>query len=256
MDEIWKPIKGFEYKYEVSNFGRVKTISHTVNFKDGRSYHVKNKMLNPIMTNRGYKVVAFSDGKKKRQYFVHRLVAEAFIPNPNNYPIINHKDENRSNNIVSNLEWCTYKYNTNYGNCKKKISESEIIPVNAYLMNGDYVGQFNSLTDAANKLNVFVQNISKCCKKKIKYTRGYVFRFTSDIEGNKRENVVTKNRYYNAASHKAKKVIKLTLDNKFIEEYCSIEEAARVNNVRSTGIYACCKGIYKKSGGYKWKYSE
>lgn len=114
--QIWKDIPGYEGKYQVSNTGRVRSLNYN---RTG-----KTKVLKQNTNKLGYKSVFLcKDGKFKR-YYIHRLVALAFILNPNNYPIINHKDENPSNNYYKNLEWCTYEYNVNYGNCRKKISEA------------------------------------------------------------------------------------------------------------------------------------
>lgn len=113
--QFWKDIPGYEGLYQVSNTGRVRSL----NYNGTR----KTKVLKQGTNKDGYKrIKLYKDGKFK-VYLVHRLVALAFIPNPNNYPIINHKDENRWNNNVDNLEWCTYKYNSNYGNCIKKLNE-------------------------------------------------------------------------------------------------------------------------------------
>ena len=109
--EIWKEIEGYAGLYEVSNCGNIRSL------KFGRK-------LNPVVNSSGYKLISLSKEGKRKSFSVHRLVAEAFIPNYNNYPCINHKDENKTNNQVSNLEWCTQKYNCNYGNYNKKLSEA------------------------------------------------------------------------------------------------------------------------------------
>lgn len=119
--EVWRPVRGYEGLYEVSNFGQIKSLKY------GKSKIIKTQI-------HIYVQVGLRKNKKRKILSVHRLVAEAFIPNPNNYPCVNHKDEVKTNNFVwvnsdgsvdpekSNLEWCTIKYNTNYGSTKEKIS--------------------------------------------------------------------------------------------------------------------------------------
>ena len=123
--EIWKDIVGYEGLYQVSNKGNVKRIEHE-DFKCRQGYRVfKERMLKPFKNFRGYMKVGLHKGNKKKDVFVHRLVAEAFIENPCNYPQVNHKDEDKTNNCVANLEWCTNLYNTNYGEKhKQKLSEN------------------------------------------------------------------------------------------------------------------------------------
>lgn len=108
-NEIWKDIEGYEGLYQVSNKGRVKS------FHSG-----EGKIMKPGTHPLGYKSVTLFKDKKGKVAKVHRLVAQAFIPNPENLPVINHKDENPSNNNVENLEWCTQKYNLNYGTCQER----------------------------------------------------------------------------------------------------------------------------------------
>lgn len=107
MKEIWKPISGYENLYKISNLGNV------ISLRNNR--FLKHHMI------KGYLFVQLSKDGKSRNYLVHRLVAGAFIDNPNNLPEINHKDENPLNNVVFNLEWCTHKYNMNYNNLGKRI---------------------------------------------------------------------------------------------------------------------------------------
>lgn len=124
--EEWKPIIGYEGLYEISNLGNVRSMERRVNvahkgFKGTRL--LKSKIMKPY-NYFGYFGVALCKNKKYKQLLIHRLVAQAFIPNPDNLPCVNHIDENKQNNCVENLEWCTYAYNDNYGNRNKKISES------------------------------------------------------------------------------------------------------------------------------------
>lgn len=116
--EIWKDAVGYEGLYEVSNLGRIKSLIDN----HGNS---REKIVKPIKNTHGYFTVNLSKDKKQRSVRLHRLIALTFIENPNNFPYINHKDENKTNNRVENLEWCTPKYNVNYGTCREKISNSQ-----------------------------------------------------------------------------------------------------------------------------------
>lgn len=114
MIEEWRPIEVYEGLYEVSSYGRVRSVDRY----DSRNQFRKGKVLSPGKDKNGYlKVVLHCNGKCKT-INVHRLVAQAFIPNPDNLPMINHKDEDKTNNNVTNLEWCDVKYNLNYGTAR------------------------------------------------------------------------------------------------------------------------------------------
>lgn len=122
MKEIWKDINGYEGIYQISNLGNVKSLDRYVNsaIKNNSKVKRKGQLLKPKL-NQGYYEVSLIVGNNRKWFKVHRLVAEAFIPNPNNYPQINHKDEIKTNNRVDNLEWCDAKYNCNYGTRNSKI---------------------------------------------------------------------------------------------------------------------------------------
>lgn len=123
MTEIWKDIKGYEGKYQVSNLGRIKSLQ-MINNKFGIVVH-RERILKPTLRT-NYLGITLSKDNTHKNFIVHRLVAEAFIPNPKGLPCVNHKDENKLNNNAENLEWCTSKYNSNYGHSKEKMIKSLI----------------------------------------------------------------------------------------------------------------------------------
>ena len=169
--EEWKDIKDYEGLYQVSNYGRVKSLNH--------NHTSKEKILSLKPNGRGYIRVTLCKNNIKKPYSVHRLVAITFIPNPNNYPLVNHKDEDKTNNHVDNLEWCTYKYNINYGTGIKRRSEkcsktlkdkySRNKSPHAKKVKCITTGEiFDCIKDAEEKYGVANQNISACCKGKQK----------------------------------------------------------------------------------------
>ena len=156
-------ITGYEGLYAITDCGKV------------WSYR-KNIFLKPFLARGYFKVRLCKDGNNK-QVLVHRLVAEAFLPNPQNLPQINHKDENKQNNCVDNLEWCDAKYNINYGKHNEKVSKSHCKKV--YCVELDKV--FDSANQAAMQLNLFDSNIAKCCKGKYKKTGGYHWKYADNL---------------------------------------------------------------------------
>ena len=120
---VRKPIKNYEGYYEVDQFGRVFSVDRIVSVEDnGRVYdkHLNGKQLKQSIHTQGYKTVALTKNGKTKTMFVHRIVAETFIKNEENLPFVNHKDEDKTNNFVENLEWCTVLYNNTYGKAQKK----------------------------------------------------------------------------------------------------------------------------------------
>ena len=119
--EIWKPVVGLEDRYMISSLGRVKSLAYDIVDSIGRHVRRKEKLMKvKVCSSTGYPQVNLWVGEKNKPFSIHRLIAEAFIPNPNNYPCVNHIDEDRSNSVLGNLEWCTYGYNTTYGSAREK----------------------------------------------------------------------------------------------------------------------------------------
>ena len=125
MQEEWRDIKDYEGLYMISSYGRVKSLGRWVNYKNKGKKWQEGKILKPLVKKGGYLHVGLWKNGKLKFFTVHRLVAQAFIPNPNNLPQVNHKDENKENNFVKNLEYCDAKYNSNYGTRTKRIAEKQ-----------------------------------------------------------------------------------------------------------------------------------
>lgn len=170
--EEWRPVKGFE-NYMVSSLGQVKSLNYN---KTG-----KEQILKPAK-NKGYLRVILCKDKKKKHFFVHRLVAEAFIPNPDGKPFINHRDEIRDHNWLENLEWCDNKYNSNYGHCREKISKALInnpkksTPIKCLDLETNKETIYPSIHEAARQMNILNgsirDNMTKCNSP---YKKRYVF---------------------------------------------------------------------------------
>ena len=174
MEEIWKDIKEYEGLYQVSNLGNIKSLRK---LRNGTNVILKEKLLKPGRLKYGHLSVVLTKNRITKTFRVHRLVAEAFIPNPNNYPVINHKDENPSNNAITNLEWCTIKYNTNYGTAIQRRTESKSIPINQYDLQGTFIKRWKSAKEIEDTLNYAHGSICKCCRNKLKKFKGFIWRY-------------------------------------------------------------------------------
>lgn len=124
MREIWKDIRGYEGLYQISNFGRVKSLARTIYYSDGKSIYYNDRILANNVDSNGYLSTKLSKDKKPHRFRIHSLVANAFIYNPNNLPVINHLDSNKTNNHVDNLEFCTQKNNIRHAMTSGKFDNS------------------------------------------------------------------------------------------------------------------------------------
>mgnify|MGYP003362066879 FL=1 len=170
--EEWKDIHNYEGLYQVSNLGRVKSLKRRSKFKIIYEDIIK-KQTN---VNHGYLIVSLSKNGKKKNFYVHRLVAEAFIPKTETKNDVNHINENKHDNRAKNLEWCTKKYNNNYGNHTERAAASQSIPIYAIYSDGtdEY---FPGINAAARELGLYTGNICKVLKGRYKTTGGLRFEY-------------------------------------------------------------------------------
>jgi len=159
----WDDIKGYEEMYGITTLGDVISLD--------RYYSKGNRRLSPIQRPDGYLQVGLTKDKKYKSYLIHRLVAEAFIPNPDNLPEVNHKDEDKTNNHVDNLEWCDSSYNMNYSNSKK---------VYQYTKEGELVKEWDSLRSVSDA-GFTSSTVSNCCNgnKGIKSHKDYIWSYNN-----------------------------------------------------------------------------
>lgn len=173
-EEIWKDIEGYEGLYQISNFGRVKSFPRL-------GARLKEHILK-VTNNNGYMRLSLAKNKTRKYFYIHVLVAKAFIPNPNKYPEVNHIDENKSNNHVDNLEWCNKSYNANYGNRNKLISlhSAMLRPVLQFDLNGNFIKEYSSIREAVKELKIRSSGISNCCAGRYSKSGGYKWRYKEE----------------------------------------------------------------------------
>ena len=167
--ENFVDIHGYEGLYKVNNRGEILSVRSWKLLKAGRNSH-------------GYMTVSLTKNGKSKTYKVHRLVAIAFIPNPNNYPYINHKDEDKTNNNVENLEWCSHKYNLNYGTAIERRSEAiKLSPLKQrkavvqLSLLGEFVKEYRSTKEAAEETGIDRRRISHAINHVGKQAKGYLW---------------------------------------------------------------------------------
>ena len=174
MTEEWRDIAGYEGIYQVSNFGRVKRATATRRFND-------EHILQAHDDHHGYDQVRLCKDGKQITAKVSRLVATAFLPNPDNLPEVNHKDEDKTNNCVTNLEWCTHIYNSRYGTRGKRIGKAHAKPIVQCSINGTFIRRWNSVSEVTDTLGYDQSNICKCLTGKYSNAYGYVWKYVKQI---------------------------------------------------------------------------
>lgn len=172
VNEIWRDIKGYEQLYQISNLGNVKSLNYNKTSKE--------KILKPNNI-KGYLIVGLYKNGKRKFYHVHRLVTEAFLPNPNNKPCIDHINADRTDNRVENLRWVTHKENNDNPITKnkhfKKLKENFSKPIIQFSKDGEFIRKWNSAMDVHRELGINQNCICQCCKGKYKTAGGYIWRY-------------------------------------------------------------------------------
>lgn len=183
--EFWEDVKGYEGLYKVSNLGRIKAIN--------KYYRHTEKNLKQITRKDGYKQIGLFKNGIGKNFYVHKLVAEAFLdknnfkymPDENRVQIdlkklqVNHKDENKTNNCIENLEWCTIKYNNNYGTLieRQRKAKNRVKGVIQLKLDGSYINKFYSISEASRETGVTRTSIGECCRGERKQTGGYKWKY-------------------------------------------------------------------------------
>lgn len=167
--EVWKDIPGFEGYYEASTLGYIRSKERLVKYKKDGVRIMKSHILKPKIMNKGYYEVILSKNNKQHSYRLHRLIATTFIPNPNNLPYINHIDENKLNNSVSNLEWCTPKYNNDAHYGKNKV-------IYQFDLKGNLISTHTVYENAGRSVGGNKHGVYRCCIGKLKTYKGFIWK--------------------------------------------------------------------------------
>ena len=244
--EEWKDVVGYEGLYKVSSIGRIERQEYSQTLPNGSVGIIKKHYVKTYVGSNDYLYVQLCKNNKVKRYSVHRLVAQAFIPNPNNYKEVNHKDQNKGNPCVENLEWCDRKYNTNYGTAREKFAIARSIPVERYTLDGEYLDTWYSEQQYLRENGIKGQSmILKVCKRiKPYYTAyGYRWKFIGD------------NRPFEEIPIGGYPVYQYSIDGEFIKEYPNAIIASKETNVQYTSIRKNVVGRQKTAGNYIWKSS-
>lgn len=238
--EVWKPCPEFEEKYLISSHGRVISIGTYNTCK-------KSGLLNLYKKHgrNGYIQVRLYDNGRAKTIEIHTLVAKAFIPNPNNLPMVNHIDEDKTNNNVENLEWCNNEYNIRYSQAKS---------IDVYTKDGIFIETLNAISDVAAKYNCSTSNISRCCKSKCGTCLEYQFRYHG-IPFQKKPFIFTEyqrrksRRGHNCNESKFVPINVYSIKGEFIKTYDNISQAAKAYRTTTGNVCKCYKGKILTSKG-------
>lgn len=268
MQEIWKPIPldYFSDYYEVSNLGGIKSI--TKMHRKIISHDKCEKILRPSLQSCGYCYVTLQYNKIRKNAYVHRLVAKAFIPNPLNYPVVNHLDGNKKNNNVLNLEWCTQKHNIEHSiQTGLRIVKSPVISLKSihtpkrfpgtkgksqkvyqFSLDGKLLHIWESGMEASKSLSIPNPGIYLCCNRKNLSYYGFIWSYIGIVPDKTIDDLKK------PKQHTGKPVNQFDLSGKLINSFSSAKTAFELTGVSTTGISLCCRGKRPSASGYIWKY--
>lgn len=264
--EIWKDVVGYEGYYKVSNLGRVKSMERYVTQGNHKRY-VKERIKKQSIDPNGYLRVTLCKDRKSVQIPIHRIIAEAFIPNPENKSEIDHINTNRIDNRIENLRWSTRYENTHnpltLQNCKERVYTKERTEkinktriergrkcapkkVYQYSKAGVFIKEYSCAKKAGEELNTNAQPISMCCKGDRLTAGGFVWRFYKEefIECQKR------------TSRNARAILQYDRNGVFIKEYKTVSDASKETGIYSGNIAKSARCTGKLRGKYIWKYKD
>lgn len=247
MEEIWKDIKGYEGLYQVSNLGRVKSLPKIK--KTPTTTYYTEEMIKKSNLCKGYLRLPLCKEGHSKNFFVHCLVAQAFLGDANGLTV-NHKDENKLNNRADNLEYMTLAESIRYGggiqrSAKSRTDNPKICtPVNQYSLDGKFIRRYDSIKQAKQLNHFYKENISLCCCHKRNQSNGFIWRYDGDAD-------VTYKKKTNAIP-----IVVFDIDNNYIGDFDSAVSASAFTKVSRPDICDCCKGRKKSVNGYKFKYKE
>lgn len=270
MEEIWKDVKGYEGLYQVSNFGKVKSVERVIIQRDGKIKKIRGAIKKQRLIKKGYATVCLCKNCKSKFFLVHRLVAIAFVDNPFEYPCVNHKDECKTNNNAENLEWCTCKYNSNYGTIKERIidtrrknNKQEDInnkiretakkkglrtaerAINQFTWDGVFVKRFDSAEQVKKQLGI--QSTGSCANGTQNHAGGFIWLYDEDVDRIKDRVLEQK---------PTKVVLQCSKHGNVIKKWKCPLEIHKVTGISLTALSNCLHGRAKSSGGYIWKYNN
>lgn len=261
--EIWKAIEGFEGLYEISNQGVVRSSGREIVYADGRVYKYKQQ-VRKLTLNKGYLYVTLRKNGQTYSRKVHRLVAQAFIPNPLKKTCIDHVNTNKLDNRADNLRWVTHSENMmnditrrNMSNRLKEWLADKIVKVKKekgyikkvfqFNKDGELIKEFDSMAEASKITGICLSSISQNCNGSTSYSHagGYLWSFNEIVAP-----------YVNPQMKRYKKIDLLSTNGEYIRTFTNVIEASEIMKVKKKGIHKCCRGDAKTYMGYIWKYNE
>lgn len=253
IKEEWRPIEGYEGLYEVSNTGKIVACE-----KIDKNGNLRKRKVLKIFKRKGYYIVQIGGIGNKKTYSVHRLVAKAFIPNPDNFPQVNHKDENKLNNHVNNLEWCTPYYNIHYGTAIMRKSQGIIQLSKSH----EIINTYTSIKDASRQTGIPETTIQNAVHGRKDTAGGFVWRYVLDDKRELAEDVIKRRKsnklrnrqliYIHGKSH----IEQYNSIGEKICEYDNTKDAAMSLGVSKSAISKTCSGLQKTCKGFILKYKE
>lgn len=260
-NEVWRSVVGYMDLYEVSNLGRVRSldrIQYNPVAATHQTFHPGHIMRGRV-SGGGYRTVGLRDiNGKRKTYTVHRLVAQAFIPNPDNLPYINHKNYNKLDNRVENLEWCTPTYNVHYGRADviRQHNQPKRKDVAQYTIKGEYISIYKTLQSAAKNVGTTRQLIRECAKGNRYSAGGFRWVYVGSEEEAKRIILPQLSTKQRAGRAGGVPIEQLTKDGEHVSFYKSCSEAERKSNreFKRDNIRKAIKHPNQTAYGYRWRY--